>query len=337
VRLGVLGAGAIGCYVGGKLAASGDDVVLVGRQRLRDEIAASGLVVTGMSGQSVTVPRERYRFETELATLRDREVVLCCVKSAQTAGAGDELAAVLEPGTTVVSMQNGVRNADILRERLPRQVVLGGIVGFNVVSRGGGVFRRATTGPLVVEQGARADELGAALEQAGFETQVARDIRGLQWTKLLMNLNNAVSALSDRPTQELIFTPEYRRILGALIAEALAVLKRAGVRPARMGALPPHVFPMVLRLPTALIRIVSRMQLAIDPEARSSMWEDLERRRPTEVDFLNGEIVRLADNCGAQAPLNRRVVELVHEVEKRGEGSPKLAAEALWRALSAGA
>jgi 2-dehydropantoate 2-reductase len=90
----------------------------------------------------------------------------------------------------------------------------------------------------------------------------------------------------------------------------------------------------VLRLPTPVVRLVSRAQLKIDPEARSSMWQDLMAGRATEVDYINGEIVRLAESCGTRAPLNERLVHIVHESERAGVGSPKLSAEELWRRIS---
>ena len=176
--------------------------------------------------------------------------------------------------------------------------------------------------------------LALQLEACGFEVELSSNIRAMQWAKLIMNLNNAVGALTDVPTRELLFTQEYRRILAAIMAEALAVMKQAGVHPAKLGAIPVGLFPLMLRLPTPVLRVVARAQLKIDPQARSSMWEDVSRGRLTEVDFLNGEIVRLAASCGAEAPLNRRVVELVHEVEARGRGSPRLGAEGLWGALT---
>ncbi|RYE89431.1 MAG: 2-dehydropantoate 2-reductase, partial [Myxococcales bacterium] len=147
-------------------------------------------------------------------------------------------------------------------------------------------------------------------------------------------LNNAVSALTDAPTRDLVFEPRYRRILAALIGEALDVMRAAGVRPARLGAIPPALLPVVLGLPTPLLRVVARAQLRIDPQARSSMWEDLMRGRLTEVDFLNGEIVRLAEKAGVPAPCNRRITALVHEAEFRGPGSPRMPAERLWDELS---
>lgn len=340
MKIGVLGAGSIGGYVGGRLAAKGADVVFVARPRVKEELERFGIHAVDAAasgGTTLTVAASEVRCVLEASALADRDVVLVCVKSGQTAEAGDELARVLPPArrVLVVSMQNGVRNADVLRERLAGHEVLGGIVGFNVVSKGEGVFRRATTGPLAFEASsdARLGGLVRALDDAGFETEVAADIRGKQWSKLIMNLNNAVSALTDAPTQALLFEPGYRRILAALMDEALAVLKAANVRPARLGPMPARLFPVVLRLPGPLLRLVARMQIAIDPEARSSMWEDLTRGRATEVDHLNGEIVRLAASAGTRAPLNARIVELVHEAEEARAGSPRLSADALWAAL----
>lgn len=332
-----MGAGAIGCYVGGCLAAEGKSVVFVGRERAKKELEETGLVLADLRGNAGrVVPKERIVFETEASALAACNIVLVCVKSAQTDDAAAKLASVLRPDTVVVSMQNGVRNADVLRARLDEQTVLGGIVGFNVVSKGGGTFRQATSGPLVIETSAdeRVAELERALVAARLEVELVSDIRPLQWSKLIMNLNNAVGALSDRPTPDLLFVKGYRRILGAVMSEALGVLRVAKVKTSRLGPLPITMFPMVLRLPSPVLRLVAGAQVKIDPEARSSMWEDLSRGRPTEVDHLNGEIVRLAESCGASAPLNRRMVTIVHEAEKRAAGSPKLSAEALWTALT---
>lgn len=326
LKVGVMGAGAIGCYVGGCLAATGVDVLFIGRERLRAELA-HGLVLEDLDGTTRRAPA--VRIDTTPSALVGCDVVLVAVKSAQTAAVSREL----PREALAVSLQNGVRNADLLRASLPD--VCGGIVGFNVVSKGNGVYRRATTGPLMIEAHPRVNVLADALRAAGFELDVVADIRARQWSKLIMNLNNAVSALTDRPTPDLLFKKEYRRILAALMGEAIGVLKRSKTRTARVGPLPATLFPHMLRLPTPLLRIAARAQLKVDPEARSSMWEDLTRGRNTEVDELNGEIVRLAESCGTTAPLNQRIVEIVHEVEQKREGSPKMSADALWSRLHA--
>jgi 2-dehydropantoate 2-reductase len=130
-----------------------------------------------------------------------------------------------------------------------------------------------------------------------------------------------------------VFVPGYRRIVAAIVNEAIAVMRAAKIRPAALRGIPVRLFPFLLALPTPLVKLVARAQLRIDPDARSSMWEDLTRGRRTEVDELNGEIVRIAQAHGRDAPLNRRIVELVHEVEGAGKGSPKLSPDALWSAL----
>jgi 2-dehydropantoate 2-reductase len=321
MRIGIFGAGAIGCYIGGRLASSGVDVVIVGRRPMR------GLVTVDLDG---TEKRADTVVDTDPKALAGCDAVLVCVKSAQTVEAAETLSKVVGPAT-IVSMQNGVRNAEVLRERLEN--VLGGIVGFNVVSKDDGTFRRATSGPLVIEDGQGAKPIIESFVRAGFEAFAERDIQSMQWSKLIMNLNNAVSALSNAPTREIVLTPGYRKCVAAIVSEALGVMHAAGIRPKRIGPLPVGVFPYALRLPTPLIQIVARAQLKIDPEARSSMWEDLARKRHTEVDFLNGEIVRLAKSIGKPAPINARVVDLVHEVEARREGSPKMSPSELWRAL----
>jgi 2-dehydropantoate 2-reductase len=201
-----------------------------------------------------------------------------------------------------------------------------------VVSKGGGVFHRATSGPLMLEAGGGA--LVAALRAGGLDVEERADLAPDQWTKLLVNLNNAVSALSGAPTREILLSPGYRRIVAAVVGEAIGVLRAARIRLARLRGVPVQLMPHVMRLPTPLVRLITRAQMRVDPEARSSMWEDLSRRRPTEVDHLNGEIVRIAETHARDAPLNRRIVAMIHEAEAAGAGSPNLAAEALWIALT---
>jgi 2-dehydropantoate 2-reductase len=326
VRIAIVGAGSIGCYVGGKILAAGvGEVVFVGRPRLRDEIVEHGLTVKDFEGTK-TVPAAKVAVTDTVSdpAVAACDIALVCVKSAQTAEVAAELARVLRPDALVASFQNGVRNADVLRESLEPRHVLAAIVSFNVVSRGDGVFHRTMDGPLMIErhEDARARRLVANLMAAGFPVEERRDLAPDQWTKLVVNLNNAISALSGAPTQKLLVTPAYRHIIAAVVREALDVLRAARIRPAKLRGVPIHFMPAVLRLPTPLVRLVTRAQMKVDPDARSSMWEDLTRGRPTEVDYLNGEIVRLAEKSGVAAPINARIVSLIREAEKKGPGSP---------------
>jgi len=337
MRIGVLGAGSIGCYVGGRLIASGADVVLAGRPRVRDEIAGHGLRLFDVDGAETGVSADRVTFVTEPAGLAGCDVILCAVKSAQTESAAAEIAAVVGPDAVVVSLQNGVGNAAVLRRALPGRTVLAGIVSFNVVGREGS-FRQGTSGPLILEASdePRAKELFAAIRRSTLPLRTPRDIVPHQWAKLLMNLGNAISALSGAPTRDLILLSGYRSTLRAVIREALDVLDAADIRPAWLRGVPPWLLARILALPTPVVRVVARAQLRVNADARSSMWEDLERRRTTEVDYLNGEIVRLAERVQVAAPLNRSIVDLVHDVERRAAGSPGMSPEALSQALGLG-
>ena len=325
-----MGAGAVGAYVGGWLAtAPGVRVTLVGRQRLADALAAEGLVVS--RGEREARVRE-LEVSTEAASLGGADVVLCCVKSRDTESVARELAETLRPRALVVSLQNGVRNPPTLRAALGPERVLAGVVGFNAVLRSAHEVRQTTEGDLELEErehpSARA--LYAALRASGLALTTHRDLAPRQWSKLLINLSNAVSALSGAPTRELLLQAGYRRILAAVLREGIGVARAAGQPLARLRGLPVGAVPLLLRAPSWIVRLA--LGLKVDPEARSSMAQDLERGRPTEVDYLNGEIVRLGAEHGAAAPLNRRLVELVRAAEAAG-GSPCLAPEAFWSAL----
>ena len=337
LRIGVMGTGAIGGYVGGKLAVAGQDVVFIGRERTKREVDENGLRVIDIDGATARLPPDRVAFAMDLDHLARCDVVLCCVKSGATLETARELKRVLRRDAVVVSLQNGVRNPDDLRKHLD-QKVLAGIVNFNVLSKGKATFRQATSGAILIESSndAATNELGEVMNAAGLVVERPTAIREIQWAKLVLNLNNAVSALSDRPTREIVLSAGYRRVLAALMEEALSVLRGAGIEPARLGAVPLPWIVRVMRLPTPIVRLVARVQLRNDPDARSSMREDLTAGRLTEVDWINGEIVRLGDSCGVPAERNRRIVDVVHAAEKAGRGSPKLSADALWRAIEPG-
>src|SRR5262249_35743508 len=146
------------------------------------------------------------------------------------------------------------------------------------------------------------------------------NITGVQWGKLLLNLNNAINALSGLPLRDQLAQRAWRMILAAQIAEALMVTKAAGIVPVT-SPLPPPLLPIVLRLPAGLVKILAGRMLRIAPQARSSMWEDLRLGRWTEIDHLQGAIIPLAARTGQAAPLSRRIADLVRSAEAAGRGS----------------
>ncbi|AOK30434.1 MULTISPECIES: 2-dehydropantoate 2-reductase [Burkholderia] len=336
----VYGAGAVGGYLGGRLLAAGVDVELIGRQRIQAQLREHGLVLSDYRGRDARVPVSRIAYAASdaaaAAAVAAASLVLVTVKSAATPAVADALARTARPGTMVISFQNGVRNADVLRAALPHATVLAAMVPFNVIARGAGAFHQGTSGELQVEAAPALQRFTAAFERAGLPLVQRADMRAVQWAKLLVNLNNAINALANRPLKDELAQRGYRRCLALAQAEGLALLKRAAIRPARITPLPATWMPRLLSMPDALFTRLAGAMLAIDPLARSSMSDDLDAGRPTEVDWINGEIVQLAAGLGRMAPVNARLCALVHDAQ-RAAARPAWSGEALLAELRAAA
>ena len=138
------------------------------------------------------------------------------------------------------------------------------------------------------------------------------------WGKLLFNLNNAVNALSGTTILEELKQRGFRRIVSAAILETLELLTAAGIEPARIGQIPPRLLPHAIGSPDFVFRNLFLRVQKIDPKARSSMSDDFDAGRPTEVDWLNGEVVALARSLGRDAPVNAAIVALVKQAENGG-------------------
>ncbi|MEV6839611.1 2-dehydropantoate 2-reductase [Streptomyces sp. NPDC051133] len=314
-KFAVLGAGSIGCHLGGSLAAAGADVTLIGRPGAMDVLREKGLTLSSSGRPPRHLPADGVTVATTPDAAAEADYVLVTVKTAATGAAARELAAHLKPGAVVVSFQNGLHNPATLRAALPQARVLAGMVPYNVVQSEPGTVHQGMPGTLMVEDAPEAAGLMTACREAGLAIEARGDIAGVQQAKLLMNLNNAVNALSGLPLRTQLAQRPYRLCLAMCHTEALAAYRAAGIRPVRIGPSPAWLTPYVLRLPDALFRTVAASTLRIDAHARSSMWEDLQRGRPTEIDTLQGEIVELASRHGLRAPANQRLVALVKEAE----------------------
>jgi 2-dehydropantoate 2-reductase len=327
--IGIAGAGSIGCFVGGMYAAAGRRVALLARPRLIGEIESHGLRLTSFDGLDRSIAPNELALSDDPQIFGDAAAVLVTVKSADTAGIADLIARHAPADAVVVSLQNGISNVAMLRQRLPGRRVLAAMVPFNVMALGEGRFHRATSGDIVIEQ----DGSGSAerLSVQGLKMRPSSDIAGVQWGKLLVNLNNALNALSGLPLRRQLAQRAWRSLLADQMAEGLAAVRAEGIRPVSPTPLPLRWTPPMLRLPDALFAMVLGRTMKIDPEARSSMWEDLQRRRRTEIDYLQGVITEIADRRGLAVPLSRRIVALVKRAEAERQGSPSLTPEQIRR------
>ncbi len=333
-RIVVAGAGSIGCFVGGSLALGGRKVRLLLRPRLAGPLREFGLRLTDLDGRDRSLPPDGLELTTEPEeALRDAGVILVTVKSGDTEQMARLIAGHASAEAIVVSLQNGVDNVPLLRSRLPGRTVVAGMVPFNVTQNwqsGEALrFHRSTSGIVTIDGGHR--NLRALLDVEGLACRDHPEMAALAWSKLVLNLNNALNALSGLPLREELSRRPWRLLLAGQIAEALAVTRSAGMNLPRIEGVSPAIIPHILRLPDVLFGIAARRMLAIDPQATSSMAEDIAAGRRTEVDFLQGAVMRLAATQGMKAPMSKAIIAMVAE---REQGSRRWTPEDVARRLA---
>lgn len=295
-KIAVMGAGSVGCYYGAMLALAGEDVVLIGRPAFSAQVTAGGLRFE-KGGETITLPVSASSSPQDVA---GAGLVLVCVKSQDSEAAAREIASSLVPDALVVSMQNGVGNAARLSGWLGREV-LPAVVYVATDMAGPGHVRHHGRGELVLGEGAGAEALAARLRRAGIATEVSADTESALWSKLVINCAfNAVSALTAQPYGRIFAEPGAEALIRGLITECEAVAAATGV------ALPDDLWPQAQRIARTM------------PGQFSSTAQDRMRGRATEIDYLNGEILRRAGAAGIDVPLNNAVTVLL----KLAEASP---------------
>jgi len=326
-KVAILGAGSVGCFIGGAWAAAGVPVTFIGRRKIASDLDEHGLTLSDYSGWQAHLALGDIDYRCGPEALDEAQVIALTVKSGDTAAAADDIAKYGMAGATVISFQNGVSNVDVLERGLGgRFEVARGMVPYNVAYLGNGRFHKGVAGDLFVEQRAYVRALAEAIAGSAGALKFSDDMLGLAWGKLLINLNNAVNALSGRTLQEELKRRDYRRVFSASISEGLELLKRAEIEPATVGPISPAMLPRIINSPDWLFNRFFLKKWKIDAKARSSMADDLAAGRKTEIDYLNGELVTLAERLQRAAPVNRAIVELVRKAEA---GAEPLSPEAL--------
>jgi len=323
VRFGVMGAGLIGCYLGGLIASSGRAVTLIGRGRIQGDIAENGLNLTHFA-QASRQP-DRFVYATDPSALSSCDVVLVCVKSHQTKDVARELANHIRSDALVISFQNAIGNDAILSDILPGCDVISGMVPFNVTSPQPGNFHKGTEGPLFMRaiSDQRLIEMKTAFEEAGQAVELREPMEGVLWGKLLLNLNNPLNTLHGGSLRSGLLQSGYRKVLACCMREGLAALDAAGISPVSATSMAPRKIPGILSLPTPVYRILMDRLLRIDRTARSSMLDDLTLGRQSENAHIQGEIIRLGQRFGVDVSTNRRVSMAVEQAFEAGM-SPRL-------------
>lgn len=296
LKVAVLGAGAVGCFYGGMLARAGHAVTLIGRLPHVQAVQAHGLRMQTLSfDESVPLAAS-----TEASAVAGADLVLFAVKSPDTEAAGEQMRPHLAPGALVLCLQNGVDNAERLRAVLPGVSVAAAVVYVATEMAGPGHLRHHGRGELVIEPSPRSDTVAQALIAASVPTEVSDNVRGALWAKLILNCAyNALSAVGRMPYGELVQRPGVLDVMRDVVAECRAVAAADGV------ILPGDVDAAVRRIAETM------------PTQFSSTAQDLMRGKPSEIDHLNGYVVRRGDALGVPTPANRVLWAVVKLVETR--------------------
>ena len=297
LRVAVIGAGAVGCFYGGMLARAGHAVTLIGRAQHVQVFERDGLRMQTLSfDEQVPVAAS-----TEAAAVAGADVVLFAVKSTDTEATGEQMRPHLKAGALVLCLQNGVDNAERLRAVLPDVDVAAAVVYVATEMAGPGHLRHHGRGELVIEPSAGSARLAQALIAAGVPTEISDNVRGALWVKLILNCAyNALCALGKLPYGPLVERPGVREVMADVVAECRAVAAADGV------TLPGDV-------DLAVRRIAETM-----PTQHSSTAQDLMRGKPTEIDHLNGYVMRRGADLGVPTPANRVLWTLVKLAEPEG-------------------
>ncbi|TAF65356.1 MAG: 2-dehydropantoate 2-reductase [Cytophagales bacterium] len=336
MKIGIMGAGSIGCFLAAYLIKAGNEVVMVGRKYQQEALTQNGLRITTFKGEDFTINPNKISYATTPEALAQCSLILLTVKMGNTEEASLQIKQYASPNTIIISFQNGINNAEIIKNvfaDVSNMHIWAGMVPYNVINKGNGHFHQGTSGELIFEQTPQAENIKQLLINAKLEAYTAPHMKNVLWGKLMLNLNNAVNALAGIPISEELNQPLYRKIVANAIKEGLKTLKKAKIKPQKLGKVRPNIIPYILLLPNGIFQRVAASMIKIDPQARSSMWEDLEKKRITEIDYLNGEIVKLAQQYQLKTPYNTAIVQLIKEAETKKQGSPKMTAKEIMQKI----
>ena len=295
MKIAVMGAGAVGCYYGFKLARGGHDVVLIGRPQHVEAIERQGLRLETQTLDECV----RVSASTEASAAQGAQLVLFCVKSTDTESAATAIKPHLAPDALVLSLQNGVENADRLRALLQQEVVAAAVyVGTEMP--GPGHVRHHGRGELIIEQSKASDHVARVLIAAGVPTDISNNVRGVLWAKLITNCAyNALSAITQLPYGRLVKGEGVTAVMRDLVDECVAVAKADAVT--------------ILGDVDGAVRKIAETAAG----QYASTAQNLARGKRSEIDYLNGLIVRRGEALGVATPANRMLHAIVKLIESK--------------------
>jgi 2-dehydropantoate 2-reductase len=316
MKYAVIGLGAVGSIVGSILIKSEKDVILIGKQEQIDVIKQNGIKINGINKQ---INIENPNASSDYSSLKDVDFIIVCVKSYDTKKLAENIKPYLKKSAKILSLQNGIKNSSILKE-ITGNKTISGIVIFNAFYNKPGDITLNIKGGLLIEDEKTSskaiEDLINSFNMIGLSSISIENIQGYQWSKLIVNLQNSVTTLTGQTIKESLVDSNTRSILISTMNEGINVLEKSGISIDTLpGMDPKKIISRLTYFNTTILKIGSKILRLND--ARTSMWQSISRGKETEIDYINGEIVDLAKKNKIHAPINKKLVELIKEAEKK--------------------
>lgn len=304
MRIAIIGPGAIGLLFGGMLAKHGLDVFFLHHSKERaDNLAKNGLYIESDFSGAARIP---LRVTARVDEIGPSDLILISVKSYDFASAASVIPLLAKPDSIILTLQNGLGHIETLKEAVREGCIAVGITYNGVTLIESGRIRHAGKGPTYIGPAepdpaiaGRLSKIAACFTEAGIGTQVEEKMQGIVWNKFLINVGiNAVSALTGLRNGDLIESEEIRRLMKEVISEASRIAAERNI---------PIETDIIARAFQACRMTGGNL---------SSMLQDVLNRKRTEIDAINGAVLREAAKCGCKAPFNETLTLLVKAVEK---------------------
>ncbi len=301
MKTAIVGPGAIGCLLAAYLSKTKEEIWLLDYSKDRASlIKEQGIIIEGVSGNW----QAKVAVTSDATDINTSDLVIICVKSYDTKRAVQMIKPLLGENTTVLTLQNGIGNVEIIAEEIGQDRVIAGVTNHGATLIKAGHIRHAGSGETIIGRldgkiPAQLRSIREILNRVGLETKISRDIKGLLWSKLIINVGiNALSAVTRLPNGELVKSEACRQILKEAVSEAVRVAKKKRIK-------------LIYDDPIAKVESVCEATSG----NVSSMLQDILNKKKTEIDFINGVIVRQAQGLGVAAVVNSVLVNLVKTIE----------------------
>ncbi len=301
MKIAVVGPGAMGCLLAAFLSKSKEQVWLVDYNKERAaKINQSGISLEGVSGNW----QAKVRATIELKEIGQVDLIILAVKAYDTKEAVKNIKPLVGPDTQVLTLQNGIGNIEIISEAIGADNVIAGVTNLGATLLADGNIRHAGKGETIIgrldgKTPVEMRRIREIFDRIGLEIKFSRDIKGLLWSKLIINVGiNALTVLTRLPNGKLTEFDGSSRVLRQAVTEAVKVAKRKRIK-------------LIYDDPLAKVEAVCEATSS----NVSSMLQDVLRHKRTEIDFINGVIVRQAQELGIAVPVNALLVDLVKTIE----------------------